>query len=59
MKNHRFVDYYHMLLDNTAKGLIPVFKFQQLTEKDLCYIEDHITLGKVICQEIVEEEVEE
>lgn len=56
---YRFIDYYHMLVDNKNDGKVPVFKYKELTEKDLCYIEDHITLGKVVCQEVIEEEEED
>ena len=54
----RIVDLYHMCIDNKAKGIVPVFKYQKLTYEDYEFLRESVTLGKIECT-IIEGEEEE
>jgi len=50
------VDLYHAVVDNWTEGKIPVFKYPRLPEKVYDFLQDNVTLGKIVCYEIIEEE---
>ena len=53
------VDLYHAVVDNWRNGKIPEFKYDRLPERIFDFLEDSITLGRIVCHNIVPEEDEE
>jgi len=51
----RAVDLYHFILDNVSKGKIPEFHYPKLTGDDYEYLRENVTLGKIVCNLVIEE----
>lgn len=52
----RSIDLYHAVVDNWREGKIPEWKYDRLPERIYDFLQDNVTLGKIVCREIIEEE---
>lgn len=53
----RVIDFYHMIIDNVVKKSVPTFKFPELLESDYEFLREQVTLGRIECANIIEEDV--
>lgn len=53
------VDLYHCVVDNWRNGKVPEFKYNKLPEKVYDFLQDNVTLGRIVCPDIIPEEDEE
>jgi len=49
----KVVDYYCFFVDNVIENKVPRFVFPRLTAQELKRIRSGITLGEVVCQEVL------
>lgn len=49
----KVVDYYCFFVDSVIENKIPTFVFPRLTSQELKRIRSGITLGEVVCQEVL------
>jgi len=49
----KVVDFYCFFVDYIVKNKVPIFVFPRLTSRELNYIRSKITLGEVVCQEVL------